>query len=176
MRWKAETRRRLLAAAVFALAFAWIEAVVVVYLRKLIGLEGTLDALDPATQRKLFGDFAVLRSAGEGGHQSPVFLLVEQTREAATILVLLAVGWLAGSNLKSRAAYFFYCFGIWDIAYYAVLWLLLRWPPSPATVDVLFLIPFPWIANVWIPAAISVLFVAGGVWALGSPAARRRAR
>lgn len=176
MKLSGEVRRKLVAAACFALAFGWVEAVVVVYLRKLIGLEGTLDALDPATQRKLFLDFAALKSAGEGGHSSPAFLRIEQTREAATIVVLLAVGWLAGNNLRRRAAYFFYSFGVWDLAYYGVLWLLLRWPPSPATVDVLFLIPFPWIASCWIPAAISVLFVAGGVWALRERGRRGRSR
>jgi hypothetical protein len=94
---------------------------------------------------------------------SPAFLRVEQAREAATIVILLAAGWLAGAGLKQRAAYFFFMFGIWDIVYYAALWILVRWPPSPATLDVLFLIPFPWVAQVWIPIAISLVFVAGAV-------------
>ena len=172
------TAGRLVSTAMFALAFGWLEAVIVVYLRKLIGLEGTLDSLDPRTQEAMLKTFAGMRSRGEGGHLSPEFLLVEQTREAATIAILLAVGWLAGGagtrraahagmNLKRRAAYFFLAFGIWDIAYYAALWVLLRWPPSPRTLDVLFLIPFPWVAQVWIPVAISMVFIAGALWALG---------
>jgi len=158
-RGREEESKRLLAAAVFAAAMGWLEAVLVVYLRKLMGLEGSLDMLDPATQEALLERFAVMFSRGEGGHLSPPFLFVEQTREAATIVMLAAVGYLAGRNLRQRAAYFFFTFGAWDIAYYAALWIVLRWPPSLETLDLLFLIPFPWLAQVWIPMAISLVFV-----------------
>ena len=170
-----------MAAKVFALAMGCLEAVTVVYIRKVSGLEGAMDALDPKMRETLLVKFARMRLTGEAGRLSPEFLLVEQAREAATILMLLAVAFLAGRNLRQLAGYFLFCFGVWDIAYYAVLWLLTRWPPSLQTLDVLFLIPFPWVAQVWIPIAISACFIAWGTWAILGAAprrggARRRAR
>jgi hypothetical protein len=159
----------------YAVAFGWLEAIVVVYIRKMIGLEGSLDMMDAEIQRSILEGFANMRSTGEGGHLSPAFLLVEQARELATIVMLVAIGWLAGRTFRQRAAYFFYAFGIWDITFYAALWVILRWPPSLKTLDILFLIPFEWIAQVWIPMAISLVFIGGAVWSLkGRPRVSRR--
>jgi len=173
-----DVMKRLLAVAIFAAAMGWLEAVLVVYLRKLIGLEGTLDMFDPATREALLKRFALMFSKGEAGHLSPPFLLIEQTREAATIVMLAAVGYIAGRDLRTRAAYFLFTFGAWDIVYYASLWILLRWPPSPQTLDLLFLLPFPWVAQAWIPMAISVLFIGWSAHALlkGRVPASRRGR
>ena len=42
---------------------------------------------------------------------------------------------------------------------------VLRWPPTLTTMDVLFLIPVPWLAPVWVPLGISTAtIVAIGVW------------
>jgi len=162
--------------AVFALAMGWLEGVLALYLRKLIGLEGSLDMLDPRTQELLFKKFAVMTAAGEGGHLSPQFLFIEQTREAVTIIMLAAVAFLCAREWRRRLAFFLFTFGIWDIAYYGTLWALLRWPPSWGTLDLLFLIPGPWIAQAWIPMAISLCFIAwGSRTALEtSPAGRRK--
>jgi hypothetical protein len=51
-------------------------------------------------------------------------------------------------------------FAFWDIFYYACLWLVIRWPPSLLTDDVLFLVPTPWIAPVWFPILVSLLAIA----------------
>lgn len=173
-----ERRKRLFAVGVSALAMGWMEAIVVVYIRKMIGLEGNLDAMDPGTQQAVLERFSLMRSQGPDGFVSPAFLWIEQSREVATILMLAAIAWLSGLNTRQRIAYFFFCFGLWDLVYYAALWLLLRWPPSLSTVDILFLIPQPWIANMWIPAAISCVFIAGSIWSLLIPgrggAARKR--
>lgn len=168
MRLSAAARWRLLAVGVFAVAFGWLEAIVVLYIRKMIGLEGSLDMMDSATQTAILEKFAAMRSVGEAGTLSPAYLRVEQIREAATILMLAAVGWLAGANFRQRTAYFFYAFGIWDLVYYAGLRVLLGWPPSVKTLDILFLIPFEWVAQVWIPAAISCIFIVGSIWSLRS--------
>ncbi len=172
LRFSPDRLKRLLAAGLFAVAFGWLEAVIVVYLRKLIGLEGALDAMDPKTQEALLENFATMRSKGPGSFLSPEFFLIEQSREVATMLMLLAFGYLAAGTWRQRAAYFFFAFGVWDIVYYAALWILVRWPQSPQTLDILFLIPFPWIAQVWIPIAISFVFIGGAVWSLRGP--RRR--
>jgi hypothetical protein len=50
--------------------------------------------------------------------------------------------------------------------YYAMLKLVLGWPVSLATWDILFLIPVPWIAPVWAPALVAALFVVIGTWLL----------
>jgi hypothetical protein len=51
---------------------------------------------------------------------------------------------------------------VWDIFYYVFLWLLMRWPPSLGTWDLLFLIPIPWIGPVWLPILISCMLIVGG--------------
>ena len=91
----------------------------------------------------------------------PWLMRTEQTREAATIVMLGAVAGLAARRLGGRLGAFLICFGVWDIIYYAGLFALLRWPPSLTAKDVLFLIPpHPWwYQPVWLPIAISLLFV-----------------
>jgi hypothetical protein len=86
----------------------------------------------------------------------------EVVREAATLLMLLAVGWLAGKDLRTRLAYGVFAFGVWDIAYYVFLIPLTGWPRSLWDWDILFLIPLPWWGPVIAPVAISLLLIAGG--------------
>lgn len=169
-----ETAYRLATLAVFALAMGWLEGVLALYLRKLIGLEGALDMLNPRTQELLFSKFAVMTASGEGGHLTPKFLFIEQTREAVTIIMLASVAFLSARGWRQRLAYFLFTFGVWDIAYYGTLWTLLRWPPSWGTLDLLFLIPGPWIAQAWIPMAISLCFIAWGSWTVLDSASRGR--
>jgi hypothetical protein len=75
------------------------------------------------------------------------------------MLMLLAVAMLAARAVRERWAMFLWCFAIWDAAYYAGLWTTIRWPQSLATPDVLFLIPVPWIAQVWFPLLIDAAVV-----------------
>ncbi len=139
-------RRRFVWMTAFAVAFAYVESAVVVYLRGLYY---------PA------------------GFRFPIVIIpdwiagVELGREAATILILFAVGALAGSDRWERFLWFSYLFGVWDIFYYVWLWVCLRWPPSLLTWDILFLIPVPWIAPVLAPALIAAAMVAGSLILLG---------
>jgi hypothetical protein len=97
---------------------------------------------------------------------APGWLLpTEQSREAATLIMLAAVGWLAASRWRGRIGAFLVSFGVWDIVYYIALYVLLRWPPSLATLDLLFLIPPHrwWYQPVWVPVAISCGFITVGV-------------
>jgi hypothetical protein len=129
-----------------ALAFGWIEASVVVYLRATLGLDVGLDPALPVTV------IAV-----------PERLVpTELAREAATIVLLGAAAVLAVRRPLDRFAAFLVLFGVWDLAYYAVLWLILGWPQTPGAWDVLFLIPVPWVAPVWAPATVAAIFVVGG--------------
>lgn len=135
-------RKCLAVVALFALAMAWVESAVVFYLRTMI------DRIEPYQAHPL---------PMAGG-----FGLAEFVREAATIIMLATVGWLAGRNDRSRFSYFLFGFGIWDIAYYAFLKVLTPWPRSLLDWDVLFLIPLPWWGPVLAPCLIALLMVAIG--------------
>ncbi len=129
------------------MAMGFLEAVVVVYLRRVYfpgGFRFPLVAPADALSR------------------------VEIAREAATLMMILSVAMLAGKRGWDRFAAFMYIFGLWDIAYYAGLRATIGWPESLGTWDILFLIPAPWVAPVWAPAFISLLLVAGAlaVWHL----------
>jgi hypothetical protein len=148
---------QLLSSGVFAAAFGFLEAVVVVYLRAATGLlpgyQGTLSDII-----HLSGQFYV---EPQRVAQLPQSLLsLEVLREAATILMLLSVAVLSSPKPKVRVAVFLWAFAIWDIVYYAALWATIRWPPSLKAPDVLFLIPVPWISPVWFPLLVSSLAVA----------------
>ena len=142
---------RLAALVTFAAAMGWLEGVVVVYIRGLFGMAHGADVPPPAEVTRQFG-------------RLPWLLPTEQTREAATLIMIAAVAWLAADRLRGRFGAFLVVFGVWDIVYYVALYALLRWPPSLATMDVLFLIPpGPWWNQpVWVPLLIASGMVAAG--------------
>jgi hypothetical protein len=151
------TLRQLISSGVFAAAFGFLEAVVVVYLRAAAGLlpgyQGTLSDIIV-----LSGDFY---QESQGITQFPQSLLtLEVFRETATILMLLSVAFLSSAKSRVGAAVFLWAFAIWDIIYYAALWATVRWPLSLKDPDVLFLIPVPWSSPVWFPLLVSGLAVA----------------
>ena len=71
--------------------------------------------------------------------------------------MLVSVAMLAAARARERSAAFLWTFALWDISYYAGLWATIRWPTSLKDLDVLFLIPEPWVAQVWFPLLVSVL-------------------
>jgi hypothetical protein len=144
---------RVLAVLLYGAAFGWLEAVVVVYIRALLGIGPGQGPPDSAEALRRFAEI-------------PWLLPTEQGREAATILMLAAVGMLAARRWAARFGAFLVAFGTWDITYYAALWIHLRWPPSLLEPDLLFLIPpHPWWTQpVIVPVAISFAFIAGGSW------------
>ncbi len=146
---------RLIPLFVFAVAMGWLEAVVVVYIRGLLGIAHA--AIMPPQEEVLRGFVAL-----------PWLLATEQSREVATILILASAAWMAGRRLRSRLGSFLVVFGVWDIVYYVGLYVMVRWPPSLMAIDVLFLIPpGPWWSQpVWVPIAISALMIAAGLWML----------
>ena len=129
-------RKRLLLLAVFGIAFGFVEAAVVVYLRAATGLL-------PVPQ--VHGTVALPQS----------LVRTECFREAATIVMLAGVAWLAGQNRRAKIAAFLWTFAFWDFFYYAWLRATIAWPGSLLDTDILFLIPTPWIAQVWFPLLIS---------------------
>ena len=136
-------RRRLLVVAVFAVAMAWVEAAVVFYLRRMA------DRIDPYQSNPL----SLADDIGRA----------EVIREAATVVMLLAVAWLAGRTWRARFGFFAAAFGAWDLFYYVFLVPLTGWPRSLLDWDILFLIPLPWWGPVLAPVVIALLMIVGGV-------------
>jgi hypothetical protein len=134
-----ETNLSLLA--LFGIAMAHFEGVVVVYLRKALGM------LDSESNKESLEKFPVR------------YLYIEMTREAATIIMLVVIAWLAGNDWTEKAIFFLWTFAFWDLFYYLSLYILIKWPPKLTTIDVLFLIPKPWIAPVWFPIGVSALTI-----------------
>ncbi|MHC4535015.1 MAG: hypothetical protein ACYS6K_13790 [Planctomycetota bacterium] len=125
---------------IFSVAFAYIEAAVVVYLRAIFYPDGftfpiTMFDLSPLGKR---------------------LLLTEIGREAATIVLIFTSSWLFGKNRRQRFAYFMTIFAVWDIFYYVWLKVLLDWPSSIMDWDILFLIPTTWASAVLYPVLISI--------------------
>ncbi len=83
----------------------------------------------------------------------------EIIREAATIIMLVGAGIIAGRTFSERFAWFIYCFAIWDIFYYIFLKALLNWPDSLMTWDILFLIPATWVGPVITPVIVSITMI-----------------
>lgn len=130
--------RILLWVTAFAIAMGFLETAVVVYMRALLYPAGFAFPLAPIPQQ---------------------LALTEILREAATLIMLLGIGVLAGRNLVSRFAWFLYSFAIWDIFYYVFLKVLLNWPESWLTNDILFLIPTTWVGPVVTPVIVSATMI-----------------
>ena len=127
--------------AIFGIAMAHFEGVVVLYLRRALGV------LDRVPNR----DF--LEKVPKD------YILIEKTREAATIIMLAALALLVGQGWLDMIIVFLWTFAFWDLFYYLSLYILIKWPSSLTTIDVLFLIPRPWIAPVWFPIAVSSMTI-----------------
>ena len=132
---------KLILLALFGIAMAHLEGVVVVYLRKALGM------FDSESNKESVEKIA------------PKFLKIEMTREAATIIMLIVIAYLVGNTWVERGIFFLWTFAFWDLFYYLSLYILIKWPPTLRTIDVLFLIPKPWIAPVWFPIGVSSLII-----------------
>ena len=125
---------------IFSIAFAYIEAAVVVYLRTIFYPEGFAF---PLTE---FGIGPVWKR----------LLITEIGREAASMVLVLTGAWLIGRNLQQRFACFLTIFAVWDIFYYIWLKVLIDWPGSIMDWDILFLIPVAWVSPVLAPVLVSL--------------------
>lgn len=131
-------KRTLFWLTLFSIAMGYLETAVVVYLRAIYYPNGF--------------DFPLV-------NMNMLIAVTELGREAATIIMLAGIGIVAGKNSTQRFAWFLYCFAIWDIFYYVFLKLLLNWPESLFTWDILFLIPLPWVGPVIAPCIISLTMI-----------------
>jgi len=122
----------------FAISMGIFEGAVVVYLRALYYPEGFAFPL------KLMNNNVAI---------------TELIREFASLIMLLSVGVIAGKNFSQKFAWFIYTFAVWDIVYYIFLYLILSWPESIFTWDILFLLPVAWTGPVISPVIISLLMI-----------------
>jgi hypothetical protein len=132
-------RSRFVWLAVFAVAMGFLEGIVVIYLRELYYPQGF--------------DFPLKL-------MPPELVSIEWIREITTLIMLAAVSIIAGRNNLQRLLYFLFTFGVWDIFYYVALKLLIGWPASLLTWDLLFLIPVSWLSPVLAPVICSVTMIA----------------
>ncbi len=130
-------KNTILSVSIYSIAMGFLEAIVVVYLR---------DIYYP------------------GGFKFPLMIIPDSTlrveilREFCTLIMIISIAIIAGKNKMEVFSYFLFSFALWDLVYYAGLKLILNWPSSFFTWDILFLIPFPWIGPVLAPI-ISSLFM-----------------
>ncbi len=134
--------KRWLTVVLFAVAMAWAESAAVLYLRTLVG------RIEPYQSKPL--------------PDMPGLVTPEIIREAATMVMLGCVGWLAGRTWRARFGYLLIAFGVWDIFYYVFLQALTGWPRSLLDWDILFLIPLPWWGPVTTPMLVAGLMILFG--------------
>lgn len=123
---------------IFAITMGIFEGSVVVYLRALYYPEGFNFPLTPIDNQ---------------------IAVTELIRELASLFMLLSVSIAVGKNFSQRFAWFLYSFAVWDIIYYVFLYLILGWPKSLFTWDILFLLPVTWTGPVITPFIISLLMI-----------------
>jgi hypothetical protein len=131
-------KNKIITALVFSIAMAFLESAVVVYLRYLF-----------------FADGFVMPK----GAMQTTIIITELGREAATIIMLAAIGYMLAATKLSRLAWFLFCFAVWDIFYYVFLYVLLHWPASIFDWDILFLIPVAWYGPVITPCLVSATLI-----------------
>ena len=156
--------RILTALVLFAVSFGYVEAAVVVYLRALYEpVQGSV--YSNLAQGELFPLLRRDQLEAQGPEHTRR-LATELGREAATLVVLAAVGVAVAGSFRQWFAAFLFTFGLWDIFYYVFLKVLLDWPESLLTWDLLFLLPVPWAGPVLAPVLVALSMVATGVVAL----------
>jgi hypothetical protein len=126
---------------IFAIAMAYLESAVVVYLRAIYYPAGFAFPLKAITGSTIW---------------------IELGREVATLVMLAAVGILFAATGAGRFAAICFAFGVWDIFYYLWLKIFINWPESLMTWDLLFLIPAPWIGPVIAPILVSLCLITAG--------------
>src|ERR1700686_266032 len=156
-------KRTVIALLLFGTAFGYLEAAVVSYLR----------FLHEPVRRRFYPDrppgdlFPLLtRHEAVADPQQQRIVLIEIGREAATIVMLAGTALAIATNVGQWAAAFVIAFGTWDIPFYLFLKMLLDWPASLFTWDILFIIPVPWVGPVLAPVLVSAAMIGTGVWHL----------
>jgi hypothetical protein len=151
----------------FGISFGYLEASVVVYLRTIYDpLRIQIHPGQPAGELFPLISPDQLRTAAP---EKSWLLGVEIAREAATIIMLASVALVVSGGRSLWLPSFAIAFGTWDLSFYLFLKLLLHWPPSIMTWDILFLLPVPWAAPVLAPSLVAITISSAGLLALARP-------
>src|SRR5579863_8958369 len=157
-------RRTVAALFLFGISFGYVEAAVVVYLRAIY--DPIRARIHPGRGPDDLFPLISPQQLADSGPENPRRLAIEIGREAATMLMLAGAALAMARNFQEWIAAFGVAFGIWDIAFYAFLRLMIHWPQSLATWDILFLIPVPWVGPVWAPVLVALTMIVCGLIAL----------
>jgi hypothetical protein len=136
------TWKKILLVFLFGIAFAYVEAAVVVYLRTIYYPEGF--------------HFPIKKHVD-------LLLYLEVIREFATLVIMVSMSALLSKRFWEGFGYFLIIFGVWDIFFYIWLKAAINWPASIFDPDILFLIPVPWIAPVLAPVLVSLVMIVIGI-------------
>jgi hypothetical protein len=154
--------KKMIALVVFGMAFGFVEAAVVYYLRTLLGLNSNFVPQQSYKQILNLGFIAFL-TPGSIILPNIEIAHAEALREIATLIMLGAISFLASDKLRTRLAAFLISFATWDIFYYVFLHFLTGWPMTMMDIDVFFLDPIPWVGPVITAGVISLLLLVAGI-------------
>jgi hypothetical protein len=127
--------------AIFGIAFGFIEASVVVYLRAATAINGNI------SPNQIIDSFTLN------------LFRIEFLREIFTIIMIGSVAILTTKKRLGKWIAFLWIFAFWDLIYYAALHFTIGWPTNLTDNDVLFLVPTLWLSQVWFPILISSLTI-----------------
>ncbi len=147
---RSDTWKTLLWWALYAAAFGYVEALVVVYIRRLGGMPPGQDYPHIWASRGLAWKGAAIidemRRLGVYG--------TEYGREIATLLLLLGPAMAAGRSGRERLGLYLFTFAVWDETFYFWLKLWTGFPQSLTSTDIYFLVPIAWYGPVWFPVLV----------------------
>jgi len=138
--------KKLFGLIIFGIAFGYLEADVVVYLRYLY--------------------YPGVASLFPLRIMDPEIFCFEIYRELATIIILLTISFLSSKKRWEVPFLFLVLFGIWNIFYYIFLYFMIHWPPSLFSFDILFLLPVLWMGPVLCPVLTSLVLIGGSLFIL----------
>ncbi len=134
----------------YAAAFGYVEALVVVYIRRLGAMPPGLDYPAIWASRHLaWNGAAILGEMRRLGVYD-----TEYGREIATLLLLLGPAMAAGRTGRERLGLYLFTFAVWDETFYFWLKLWTGFPKSLASTDIYFLVPIAWYGPVWFPVLV----------------------
>lgn len=139
-------KKKIIGLSLFAIAFGYLEADVVVYLRHLY-----------------YKDVVSLFPLRIMDSQ---ILTFEMLREFSTLVIITSLSYISARKRRELPYIWMFTFGVWDIFYYVFLFLMIGWPPSVLSFDILFLIPYIWLSPVICPILISLTLISGSLYNL----------
>ena len=152
--------RRVLLVTLFGVAFGYVEAAVVVYLRVIY--DPVRASLHPEQPPDSLLPLVTLQELRAEDPEHVTRLAIELGRELATLVMLVVAAALARRRRGEWIAFFMIVFGVWDIAYYLGLKAMIGFPASLMTWDILFLVPLPWLGPVLAPVVVSLTMIGAG--------------